>query len=663
MRHIQTWLLVALAGLATEALSQDAAPVIGGFEPHGSITAGYRFTDVGGRREKFDELFGLRSGFRVHGLTLTAQSVEDASFADTISLTSTGLGGEPYSTTRLRIARNGVWEAGGSYRQAYNYWDRNDAAVQPSGRSGLTSNHDFATARRLGSADFSLYATPDLKLTFGYDRSRRDGRRVTTRTIDYFDPPSSWGAFARANPYLVDGPVEEVSNEFSAGFTWSPETWSFFYRAGYRRYDETLDVGNVTSPQRSINVDDPVTSDELVETAEWSEARRIGAPFSEFSYSGRLRAGLKVRGGYIYYRNSGTTRYDAAFAGVARANSSGSVLEPYDVVTSVDGDLGEPIHVVDQGFTLDVTRRIAFHADYRYSRFTVENDVRFASVDADGPASGSEELRWEQGLHTLDAAFEIVPRDNLLIRPGIRLVKRDVTFTENGTADAQASRPSRVASPTLSVYYAPIRELTFRGDVRNTTNGGPYTRVTPRTDFGGRWVVRYAPTERFRVENTFRFRNADYTTTDFESRVRLNATSVLFDASESLALSGGFTYDSYLATSSLRFLRGTPPLDVAWRDQTISRVWQAGVAVTPRPWVRLRVNGNYVRTTGAGEISGELPTFGPLRWPMVSGTVDLEIPRAGTLSLDLQRTYYIEEIVQGDNFSANLLGLRWAREF
>jgi hypothetical protein len=33
------------------------------------------------------------------------------------------------------------------------------------------------------------------------------------------------------------------------------------------------------------------------------------------------------------------------------------------------------------------------------------------------------------------------------------------------------------------------------------------------------------------------------------------------------------------------------------------------------------------------------------------------------LSVDLQRTYYIEQIVTGNNFSANLLTIRWSREF
>ena len=70
-----------------------------------------------------------------------------------------------------------------------------------------------------------------------------------------------------------------------------------------------------------------------------------------------------------------------------------------------------------------------------------------------------------------------------------------------------------------------------------------------------------------------------------------------------------------------------------------------------------------MRTTGAGEISGEPPAFGPLTWPLVTGTVYYDFPKAGRLSLDLQRTYYLEEIVRGDDFRANLLTIRWTKDF
>jgi hypothetical protein len=39
------------------------------------------------------------------------------------------------------------------------------------------------------------------------------------------------------------------------------------------------------------------------------------------------------------------------------------------------------------------------------------------------------------------------------------------------------------------------------------------------------------------------------------------------------------------------------------------------------------------------------------------------VPKAGRFAVDLQRTYYIEDIVTVNNFSANLLTIRWTKSF
>lgn len=98
-------------------------------------------------------------------------------------------------------------------------------------------------------------------------------------------------------------------------------------------------------------------------------------------------------------------------------------------------------------------------------------------------------------------------------------------------------------------------------------------------------------------------------------------------------------------------------------DQAVNRVWQAGVEAKPSRYVGMKISGNYDRTTGVGQLSGEPPAYGPLRWPMVTGTVYFNFPKAGRLSIDLQRTYYREELVTANNFSANLLTMRWTRSF
>jgi hypothetical protein len=52
-----------------------------------------------------------------------------------------------------------------------------------------------------------------------------------------------------------------------------------------------------------------------------------------------------------------------------------------------------------------------------------------------------------------------------------------------------------------------------------------------------------------------------------------------------------------------------------------------------------------------------------MTWPFATGTVYYDFPKAGRLSIDLQRTYYIEEIITANNFGANVLAIRWTRDF
>jgi hypothetical protein len=98
-------------------------------------------------------------------------------------------------------------------------------------------------------------------------------------------------------------------------------------------------------------------------------------------------------------------------------------------------------------------------------------------------------------------------------------------------------------------------------------------------------------------------------------------------------------------------------------DQEVDRVLQAGVEAKPTKGFGLRLSGNYDRSTGLAVISGEPPAYGPVTFPLVTGTVYYEFPKAGRLSIDLQRTYYIEQIVTANNFSGNLLTIRWTKDF
>src|SRR2546427_8174076 len=168
---------VCSSDLLSSLAQEERAPLqLADFDTQGSVSLGYRYTEFKGREQKFLELFDLQKGFRLADFSLVGQAKEGAvPFADSYSLTMSGLGGDPYPGGQFTLRKNKLYDLRVSYRQSYNYWDRNDDAILPTGLHGLTTNHNWATVRRFGSVNLTLPATNNLRFNFDDTRSGRDG--------------------------------------------------------------------------------------------------------------------------------------------------------------------------------------------------------------------------------------------------------------------------------------------------------------------------------------------------------------------------------------------------------------------------------------------------------------------------------------------------------
>ncbi len=188
--------------------SAEAPTTIGGFDTQGSVTVGYRFDDVKGYAPMFQELSGLEKGFRLMEFNIFGEAAQGANhFADSYSLSLSGLGGEPFETGQLTVRKNKLYDFRANWRQSYFYSNPNDnvvlpiAAINPSALStGLTDNHDWDTVRKFGSADLTLHASNNLRFNFDYYRTSDSGPTYTTESLDFFDSPSYWGGSSGSSP-------------------------------------------------------------------------------------------------------------------------------------------------------------------------------------------------------------------------------------------------------------------------------------------------------------------------------------------------------------------------------------------------------------------------------------------------------------------------------
>jgi hypothetical protein len=515
--------------------------------------------------------------------------------------------------------------------------------------------------RKFGNADLTVHATDRLRLNFDYYRTTDNGPTFTTESPDFLGSPGYWGSYARANPFYLFAPIMDETNRFTGGMDYSFHSWSFHYAAGYQTFSSNLSVNNVTTPELSIN---PAKSSkaEPLSNFTWSQNRQLSTPTSEFSFVGKPLDRLEWRGGYVFYRYRGPINFDQSVNGIA-PNSTG-VQSPYAFSQNVRGTVTEPDHIINQGFTYDINNWWSVSADYRYTHQSSRGIGTFNSLfNATTPATNQEDILWRNNLSDLHLTMDLSPIHTLMIRPGVHFMKYDVATFSAGVEDPALSKTIKTAAPEVSFGYQPSKIVSFRGDWHSVDNGVSYTAITPHTQVGGHAAVQFHPIAKFSIEDDLNVSASKLLETFYRSNIRYNTITASYALNERYSVFGGFSYESFFTQGDIMYIRGTPPLTDFFRDQEINRVWQGGVDVKPTKRFAARLSGNFDRSTGIGQISGEPPAYGPVTWPLATGTVSYDFPYAGRLSVDLQRTYYVEEIVRGNNFSANLLTIRWTRDF
>jgi hypothetical protein len=678
-------LLAALLAIAPFAKAQDdsgtdVVPVsLGDFTMSGSSTAGFRFDNVKGYQPQYKEMFDLNGGFRLLDLNLNGDAQEGKNpFADNFSLQVSSLGGDPFPTAQFAISKDKVYDFRVDWRQDYYFWNQNDNVVLPiakvaAGQStGLTSNHDWATVRKFGSMDFTLHATNNLRFRFNYYRPSDEGMTYTTRSPDFFDSPTYWGTYARANAYYLFAPLADYTNRFTGGLDYSVKDWSFHYNLGYQTFTENISLNNVTSPELSI---DPAASSltEPITSLSGAQFRRLTTPISEFTFIGKPLPKLEWRGGYMFYSYQGPVTFVQEYNGTA-PNSAGT-LAPFSVSESARATVIQPNNILTEGLSYHAWHWLSLDVDYKYSRFTSNSTGNYQSLlNGATSATGTTNEMWRDGSSDFTFSMDITPSHALVIRPGIQLMKSDVEALTNGVADPEITLRTKTVRPGISFGYEPSKKASVRGDFHTTDNGASYTAITPHTEQALRFVARYHPIDKLTVEDEVSVANNKLLTTNFVNNSRANAITISYSMGERLSVFGNFSYDSYYAQGNVDYARGTAPITDLLRDQEINRVWSGGIEGKPTKRTGLRLSGNFDRSSGVGAIVGvpaattpatynEPPAYGPLTWPLVTGTAYYDLPRAGRVAVDLQRTYYSEQIVTVNNFSANLLTVRWTKGF
>ncbi len=270
-----------------------------GYNIVNSFELGYRFFTPGGNLDTYRSTVNFGNGIRLLGSSLTINSREGhGHFFDDLSLTTQGLGNDPYQSAALRIAKNGLYR--------YDLLWRENSYFNPGLRTGgQLGQHLLDTSYTTQDQDFTLFPQSNFKFFLGYSRSNQEGPALST--IQLFDN--------RGDEFPLFENVRRVTNEYRVGSELTLMGIRVNWMHGWQDFKE--DTPYSSGPQPGNNPKDNTTLTSFQRREPFhgtSPYWRVGLfrDKSRFSINGRFTYAAGRRNFVLNDSAFGTGRFGAA---------------------------------------------------------------------------------------------------------------------------------------------------------------------------------------------------------------------------------------------------------------------------------------------------------------------------------------------------------------
>lgn len=182
-RRTASTILLAALGTFSAAAQQVVAPTtesvgsprgqnIGDYNITQSFETGYRFDQVSGDSGEYRSVANFGNGIRLLGSSLNVNSRDGhGKWFDSISLTTSGLGNDPYESVVLRVEKNKLYR----YDMSWRLSDYFNPGLTVAG--GL---HKMDTSRRIQDHELTLLPQSSVRLHLGYSRNTEDGPALSS---------------------------------------------------------------------------------------------------------------------------------------------------------------------------------------------------------------------------------------------------------------------------------------------------------------------------------------------------------------------------------------------------------------------------------------------------------------------------------------------------
>lgn len=259
-----------------ETTSAQTGEDTGNYLITSSVEFGYRGVRVDGDLNKYKSDLNYKAGPRLFDSSFLMRAKEGkGGLFDTLLVTSSGWGGDPYGQMRILAEKPKWYRFEGSYRRFKYFRFLNNIAnpnfifspttfsVPP---NPVTGEHGFNTQTQLGDFDLTILPKNEMiRFTVGYSPERYSGPAYTTY-------------HQGGNEFMLLQNLKSRSNDFRLGADGKVGPIDFSFQQGFRRFrdDSSINLGAT----RGVNLNPAVAS---FTTFNRTEPTRTSVNYTTFS--------------------------------------------------------------------------------------------------------------------------------------------------------------------------------------------------------------------------------------------------------------------------------------------------------------------------------------------------------------------------------------------
>lgn len=504
----------------SEKVGEARGQTIGNYNLVQSWELGYRFRSVGGNEGKYRSDVNYGNGIRLLGSRFSMKSNDGhGGLFDELTLSTQGLGNDPYEYSNLRIAKNRIYR----YDMIWRSNEYFNPALAISG-----GQHAMDTVRRLQDHDITLLPQSKVRFFAGFSRALQQGPALTTTNV--FDG-------IRGDEFPLFANVHRRQNEFRFG----NEIRAFGIRLNWMqvfeqyREDTPLALGGTSAGN---NPTDLTQLDSLGATEPY-EGTTPSFRLSLFRERGERWA---VNGRFTHSDGNRDFTFNEAAAGVNRFGAA------QNRQIAIGGNARRPVttgHVTLSLFpssNLTISNHTAYHLTKMEGRSSY-TEINNGSLDLS--RVNFQYLGIRNVSNVTDAHFQIRPW--IAVRGGFQFSEREIKSVEQLTIEGfsgeiRSQQSNRLNAGSVGFRLKPVKSMLLAVDGELGRQDRPFFPIAEKNYEGYSARVQWRPGV-FSLSALTRVASNSNATTLFahSAKTRQYAVDGSWNPRDWLSFEGGYT--------------------------------------------------------------------------------------------------------------------------